>query len=118
MFWRHNIRVVEIPEREEGADVVDFLEDWLRGVVAPDSLSSFFALEMVHRVLAQLLPPGGALCLTIVRVLHFQDQDHILKCTRELESLCIENNNVMIFPDSTLEAQKQRALFLEAKWKL
>lgn len=42
-----------LPEGTEGTDMVSYLENWFKSVVAPEGLSTFYTLERAHRVPAR-----------------------------------------------------------------
>ena len=46
---RSNIRVIGLPEGSEDLNMVNYLENWLRGEVAKDGMSPFFALDRAHK---------------------------------------------------------------------
>ena len=54
----------------------------------------------------------------VMKLLHFRDRDSILQAARLAESLEIEGNRVMLFPDYTIAVQQQRATFVNVKHKL
>lgn len=47
---RDNIRVVDIPEKTEGNDPIEFAEHWLMDILGKDYFSPLFAVEHAHRV--------------------------------------------------------------------
>ena len=54
----------------------------------------------------------------IARLLNFRDRDLILQSARNLATLEVENQKVMIFPDFTAAVQRQRAMFIMVKRKM
>ena len=112
---RNNIRVVGMPEKEEGGDMVSSLEKWLQETVAPDGLSPFFALERAHRVPTRPPAPGRPPRPIIARLLHFRDRDTLLNRSRLNGPFQINNTAVSLFPDFTAQVQAKRVSFLEVK---
>lgn len=58
-------------------------------MVAKDSLSPFIAIERVHRVPSRPPPPGGPPRPVLMKLLHFQDRDIILRKARNHPDLSI-----------------------------
>ena len=56
---RSNLRIVGLPEGEEGPDPLVFLEQWIRSFMPEGSLTPFFSLERAHRVPGRR-PPRSA----------------------------------------------------------
>ena len=54
---RSNLRIVGLPEGEEGPDPLTFLENWIKSFMPEGSLSPFFSLERAHRVPGKRPPP-------------------------------------------------------------
>ncbi|KAJ1154003.1 hypothetical protein NDU88_006760 [Pleurodeles waltl] len=94
---RHNnIRVVGLPEKVEGTDMVCYLEAWLSSVVVPEGLSPYFVLERAHGVPTKSLPPGAPPRMVVAQLLHFKDHDYLLQQVRLHENLMVENSSVLI----------------------
>ncbi|KAJ1100797.1 hypothetical protein NDU88_005872 [Pleurodeles waltl] len=102
---RNNSREVGLPEKVEGSDMASYLDAWLRSVVAPEGLASFFALERAHREPAKSPPPGAPPRTLIAQLLHLKDQDYLLQQARLLENLMAENSRVSVFSDFSKEVQ-------------
>ncbi|KAJ1191730.1 hypothetical protein NDU88_001046 [Pleurodeles waltl] len=112
---RNNVRVVGLPEGAEGANMMKFLEEWLRTVVAPGCLTPFYTLERAHRVPSRPLAPGRPPHVVIARLLHYRDRDILLQRAREVGPFKVANGEVTLFPDFTLDVQTKRASFLAVK---
>ena len=78
--------------------MVGFLENWLSQEVAPQGLSTFFALQRGHRVPARPPLPGAKPRLVLARLLHYLDRDFILQRSRVAVRFHNENTTVAIFP--------------------
>lgn len=102
---RNHVRVLGLPEGTEEGDMVAFLENWLKTVVAPEGLSSFFTLERAHRVTAKPLAPGRPQRPVVASLLHFRDGDLLLQKARTDGPFTVGNSKVSLFPDYTLEVQ-------------
>ncbi|KAJ1098249.1 hypothetical protein NDU88_003365 [Pleurodeles waltl] len=56
--WRNNIRIMGLPEGEEGINPIQFIKKWFQMAVAPQDLSTVFVVERAHRVPPCCLPSG------------------------------------------------------------
>lgn len=112
---RNNIRVVGLPEGIAGTSIIDYLEQWLRTVVAPEGLTPFYTLERAHRVPARPLAPGRPPRPVAARLLHYKDRDLLLHKPPTAGPYRVDNINVSLFPDYTLDVQRHRASFLAVK---
>ena len=115
---RSNLRLVGLPEGEEGADPVSFIENWLHSIMPAKSLTPFFSIERAHRVPGRRPPLGAPSRPLLAKLLHYKDRDIILQEARRLGSIKLNNYPVMLFPDYTAAIQQQRASFLGVKRKL
>lgn len=115
---RSNLRLVGVPEKEEGRDPVAYFERWLLEVVGRNILSSFFAIERAHRVPARAPPPGAPPRPILMKLLNFRDRDAILRAAREKGDFTIQGHKVSLYPDFSNEIQKRRMQFLDVKKRL
>lgn len=115
---RSNIRIVGVPEKEEGRDPVTFFESWLMEVMGKNILSPFFAIERAHRVPARPPPPGAPPRPILMKLLHFRDRDAILRAAREKGDITLQGRKVSFYPDFSNEIQKKRLQFLDIKKRL
>lgn len=79
---RNNLRLVNLPEKAEGADAVKFLVEWLCEVFE-DSLSGLVIIERVHRI--GRLPTSEQCfpCVLIMKFLNFWDRQRVMDAARE-----------------------------------
>lgn len=61
------------------------------------------------------MPSGAPPHPVLVRILHFKDQDTILRAARDLPDLKIDNGKISIFPNFSAEVQQHRQQFFEIK---
>lgn len=115
---RNNLRIVGLPEKAEGFNPGDFIEKWLKNVFSDMEFSSAFAVERAHRVPAVVPKPGLPPRPLLARLLNCRDRDAILRKARQKGEIHFENSKVSIFPDFSLELQKQRATFFEVKRRM
>ena len=115
---RSNLRIVGLPEGSEGQDPLHYMEEWLKSFMPADTLTPFYSIERAHRVPGRRPAPGAMPRPILVKILHFKDQDAILKIARTRSPLKVNGAVVMIFPDYTLAIQQQRASFTGVKKRL
>lgn len=115
---RNNIRVVTLPEGVEGTAMVEYLENWLKTMVATAGLSPFYTLERAHRVPACPPVPGHPPRPVVARLLHYTDRDLLLRKARAEGPYQVANGKVTLFPDYTFDVQRRRSSFLAVKKEL
>lgn len=115
---RNNIRVIGIPERDEGPRPTAFVEALLLEVFGEESFAKPPVVDRAHRSLApppkQNQPPRPM----IIRLHHFQTKELILRLSREKGQLLFRGARVHFYPDFSAELAKKRAAFIPAKNKL
>ena len=115
---RNNIRIIGVPEKAEGPSVDLFVEDLITQGLQPRGLSKFFGVERAHRVPGRKPPPGAPPRTIIARIFNFRDRDTILQEARVAPPVTYQNNTIGLFPDFTLQVQRQRRTFTELKKSL
>lgn len=115
---RNNLRVVGLPEGAEGRDPAAYTEKLLRDLLPQAPFSPYFAVERAHRMPSVKGPPGAPPRTFIFRLLNFRDRDLVLREARKLEELRYENVKIMLFPDYSMETQRQRRTFDHVKAQL
>lgn len=84
---RHNnVRIVGLPEKVEGRDPTDFVEQWLTEIFGKKAFTTLCAIERAHRVPLRPLPPRPMLA----RLLHYKDREIILRLAREKHNSLME----------------------------
>lgn len=113
------MRALGIPERVEGKNPVAFIEQWLVSMFGKDSFSPLFVVERAHRVPLRPLPPGNHPRAFLFKLLNYKDRDTILSKARSMSgNMAIDNSKVSLFPDFSVELQKQHAKFIDLKKRL
>ena len=112
---RNNIRIIGVPEKAEGPSADLFVEDLITQGLQPRGLSKFFGVERAHRVPGKRPPPGAPPRTIIARIFHFRDRDTILQEARVAPPVTYQNSKIGLFPDFTLQVQRQRRTFTELK---
>lgn len=100
-----------LPEGVEGRSPALFVEDLLRTLLPDAQLSPYFAVERAHRVPPRPGPEGAPPRTLILRLLNFRDRDELLRASRAAGELPYRNVKLLLFPDYTMETQRQRRSF-------
>lgn len=78
----NNVHIVGLPEKTEGRDPTEFIENWLLEVFGKDAFTPLFAVERAHRVPPRALPDNTPR-LVLARLLHYWDREKVLCLPRE-----------------------------------
>lgn len=108
---RNNLRILGLPEGAEGMDPTAFAEHLLQQLLPSARFSPFFTVERAHRIPFTKVPQGVPPRTFIFKLLHFRVHDLVMKEARAQGELRFENAKLLIFPDYSLETQKQRKSF-------
>lgn len=76
---RNNLHIFGIPEKSEGNNPVDFIEQWLIATFGKDNFTPFFSVEKAP-------PAGGNNRPFLLKLLHYKDQA-ILRLARQKRDL-------------------------------
>lgn len=114
---RNNLRLVGLPEKEEGSDACAFLEAWIPKILEMDSNTSV-VLERAHRVGPQRnkdvrntrrdasAPPRTL----IMKFLNFKQKEQVLRLARSKGVISYKEHTLRFHPDVSAEVhRKQRA---------
>ena len=112
---RNNLRIIGLPEGVEGKDPTAYVEDLLRSVLPDARFSPHYTAERAHRVPPKQGPPGAPPRTLILRLLNFRDRDEVLRAARQQGEIRFENTRLMIFPDYSVETQRQHKSFDQVK---
>lgn len=109
---RNNIKIIGIPEHEEGGNPTDFVEALLPKLFGEDNFQSPVVIDRAHRVLRPPPAAGAKPRAIIARVHFFREKERILRLRRDRQ-LEYKGNKVLIFPDYTPEVMRQRREFTD-----
>lgn len=115
---RNNVRLVGVPEKVEGANPTAYFESWILSTFGKETLTPLYAIERAHRVPMRPLPPGAPPRPVLIKLLHFQDRDVILRKARDLTETKINGSRISFYPDFSAEIQKRRLQFQDVKRRL
>ncbi|KAJ8383485.1 hypothetical protein AAFF_G00220020 [Aldrovandia affinis] len=115
---RQNIRVIGIPEGEEGTNPTDFMGSFLKEVLGKETFADQPVIDRAHRTLATKPPPGKPPRAMLVRLHYYQTREMILRASRERGHLSHKGKKNHIFPDFSAALARRRAEFRDVKAQL
>uniref|UniRef100_H3B3H6 L1 transposable element RRM domain-containing protein n=1 Tax=Latimeria chalumnae TaxID=7897 RepID=H3B3H6_LATCH len=96
---RCNLRLVGLPEGEEGKDPVSFLENWLPTFLNLPDLSDNLEIECAHRTFLPKTRNADRPHMLLFKLLCYRDKEIILRQARKLGPLTFKNKPIYLFPD-------------------
>uniref|UniRef100_H2ZU44 L1 transposable element RRM domain-containing protein n=1 Tax=Latimeria chalumnae TaxID=7897 RepID=H2ZU44_LATCH len=112
---RCNLRLVSLPEGEEGRDPVSFLETWLPTLLNMPELTKNLEVERAHRSFSPRTRNLDKPCMLLFKLLRYRDKENILRQARKLGTLTYNNKPVYLFPNMSAELFQKRKSFLGIK---
>ncbi|KAJ1114891.1 hypothetical protein NDU88_003121 [Pleurodeles waltl] len=112
---RNNFQIVGLLEGVEGSDIVAYLEPWMKGLMGPQQLMPFFALERAHRLLTRPPTTGRPPRPVVANLLHCKDRDLLLQRAHEEGPFDVENSRVSMYSDYTAAVQAKRASYTDVR---
>lgn len=112
------MRIVGLPEKVEGRDPTQFIEQWMADVFGKEAFTHLYAVEWAHRVPTRRLPPGSPPRPILARLLNYQDREIILRLAREKRNIQYNGTQISFYPDFSAAVQKSRPWFSEIKKRL
>lgn len=109
---RNNVRILGIPENEEGSDPCSYMEKW----IADNLNMPPPVLERAHRLASQR--PDSAPRAFIVKCLNYKDRESILRAARAKKEVTYKNNKVRFLPDLSADVYKQQRQYDAVRKKL
>ena len=109
---RNNIKIIGIPEQEEGGKPTEFVEALIPKLFGDDGFRSPVVIDRAHRTLRPPPAVGAKPRAIIARVHFYREKERILRLRRERQ-LEYKGNKVLIFPDYTPEVMRQRREYTE-----
>ncbi|KAJ8416268.1 hypothetical protein AAFF_G00382900 [Aldrovandia affinis] len=117
-FRRQNIRVIGIPEGEEGTNPTAFMGSFLKEVLGEETFTDQPVIDRAHRTLATKPPPGKPPRAMLVRLHYYQTREMILRASRERGQLSYKGKKIHIFPDYSAALARRRVEFKDVKAQL
>uniref|UniRef100_H3AQT9 L1 transposable element RRM domain-containing protein n=1 Tax=Latimeria chalumnae TaxID=7897 RepID=H3AQT9_LATCH len=112
---RCNLRLVGLPEGEEGRDPVSFLESWLPSLLNLPELTSKLEVERAHQAFPPRIRNIDKPRMLLFKLLSYRDKETILRQAHKLGALTFNNKPVYIFPDMSVELFQKRKSFFGVK---
>ncbi len=117
---RSNIRIVKVPEKAEGQDIIGFVQQLIVHLLGQENFPNPPVIERAHRSPTQRDDSRSATHPRpiLVKFLCFQDKVKILRLARQKGTLLGNNMRIYFYPDYSAELSKQRREFDPIKKKL
>ncbi|KAL1268900.1 hypothetical protein QQF64_034263 [Cirrhinus molitorella] len=122
---RNNVRLVGLPEKEEGNDACTFLEAWIPKILEMD-LSTSLVIERAHRLGPQRnkdarmtrreasTPPRTL----IMKFLNFKQKEQVLRVARSKGAIPYKEHTLRFYPDVSAEVHKNQRAYDGVRQKL
>lgn len=111
---RSNIRIVNLPEKSEGSNLVSFLERVIPEILGVENFLSPLIIERAHRtgkIASDRMTPR----IILVKLLNFRDKQKILQLARERKEVFLDKCRIYFFSDFSVELQNARKAYTEVK---
>lgn len=96
---RHNnVHIVGLPEKIEGREPTQFVEQWQADVFGKEAFTHLCAIERSHRVPTRPLLPGNPPRPLLARLLNYRDREIILRLAREKRNMQYNGTQVSFLP--------------------
>lgn len=122
---RSNLRLVGLPEKEEGSDMCAFLERWIPEVLGAQNFPRPVLIERAHRIGGAGVndaETGGRFGVRprviIMKFLNYADRSRVMKAARSKGEILYDNQRVMFFPDVSADLVRRRKVFDAVKKEL
>lgn len=111
---RSNIRIVNLPEKSEGSNMVSFLERIIPEILGVENFPSPPTIERAHRT-GNNSSDRATPRIIVAKLLNFRDKQKILQLARERKEVFLDNRRIHFFPDFSVELQNARKAYTEVK---
>lgn len=92
---RNNIRILGIPEKEEGTDACTFMEKFIVDILKKKTP----VLERAHRITTSQSSIANRSRTFIIRCLSYRDRERVMKAARTTKELTYKDNKISFLPD-------------------
>ncbi|KAH1174358.1 uncharacterized protein LOC123356199 [Mauremys mutica] len=107
------LRILGLPEKEEGRDLIAFLEKWLPTVLRLDAPGDPIVVERAYRETNWRQKPGTDTCRTVIAHLaDLRGRERILQQARRLKNIMYRRKQILIFPDLSPIPQEFKEAFM------
>ncbi len=107
---RSNLRLIGLPEKTEGSDMCNFLENWVPTALG-DTFTSAPVIERAHRVGQVTSSRSSAPRPIIMKFLNYKDREKTLRAARSQKEVRYGNQRVSFFPDLSAETRQRQRQF-------
>lgn len=119
---RNNLRLVGLPEKEEGSDACAFLEKFLPETLELGESVTPLIIERAHRIPRSAHKNGqdGKVQprTVIMKFLNFKQKEHVLKAAKRKGVIAYKGSNLRFFPDLSAELHREQRKYDAVRQKL
>ncbi|XDV52293.1 hypothetical protein PO909_021036 [Leuciscus waleckii] len=123
---RNNLRLVGLPEKEEGSDACAFLEKFLPETLELGESVTPLIIERAHRIPSSAKKNGQddkCKCkvqprTVIMKFLNFKQKEHVLKAAKRKGVIAYKGSNLRFFPDLSAEPHREQRKYDAVRQKL
>lgn len=116
---RLNVRIIKVPERAEGQDIIDFVQKLLIHLFGPENFPVAPQIEDAHRSPIHRGDREGLHPRPIVvKFLRLPDKTKVLRLARQRGLLQVNGTRIHFYPDYSAEVSRRRRAFDTVKKKL
>ncbi|RXN35448.1 LINE-1 type transposase domain-containing 1 [Labeo rohita] len=119
---RNNLRLVGLPEKEEGSDTCAFLEKFLPETLELGESVTPLIIERAHRIPSsgQKIGQDGKVQprTVIMKFLNFKQKEHVLKAAKSKGAIAYKGSSLRFFPDLSAELHRQQRKYDAIRQKL
>ncbi|XP_072362823.1 uncharacterized protein [Scyliorhinus torazame] len=112
---RKNLRVLDLPEGAEGADVGAYVSTMLHSLMGSEAPTGPLEVEGAYRVLARRPKAGEIPRAIVVRFHRYNDREMVLRWAKKTRNCRWENAVIRVYQDWSAEVARRRASFNRAK---
>lgn len=120
---RNNLRLVGLPEKEEGSDACAFLEKFLPEILEMDQSCTPLIIERAHRIPSSSQgrnrQDGKMQPRTVImKFINFKQKEQALKAAKAKGTIVHKGYNLRFFPDLSAELHRQQKRYDVVRQKL
>ncbi len=111
---RSNIRIVNLPEKSEGGNMVLFLERITPEILGAENFPYPPIIERAHRT-GNISSNRATPRIIVAKLLNFREKQKILRLVREHKEVYYSNRHIHFFPDFSVELQNALKAYTDVK---
>lgn len=108
---RSNVRLIGLPENDQGKDACTFLEKWIPEILGAGSFAAPLAIERAHRVPSGRPKPNAPPRALLIKFLNYKDKTKVMMAAYEKGKIHFDKHHIMFFHDVAKETDKKRRAY-------